>query len=102
MSEPVISAMPDDAPRGYYGADGQPQFFNDAGMDRFVAVLMKLTQEFWVLSERLDSIERLLQGKQVVSTAEIKALLADPQVMTERDAALAEFIARTLGPLREP
>lgn len=102
MSEASVSAIPEDAPRGYYGPDGQPQFFNDPGMDRFIAVLMKLTQELWVLSERIDSVERVLQGKQVVSAAEIKALLSDQRVTAEREAALTAFIARTLGPLREP
>lgn len=31
---------PEGAPPGLYGADGEPRFFADPGMDRFVAVVM--------------------------------------------------------------
>jgi hypothetical protein len=102
MNGPDFTAIPADAPRGYYGPDGQPQFFADPAMDRFAAVLMKLAQEFWVLSERVDAIERVAREKGVVTAAEVSSLLADPAVTAEREADLASFVARTLGPLREP
>ncbi len=97
-----ISAIPADAPRGYYGPDGQPQFFADPAMDRFSAVLVKLVQEVWVLTERVDAIERVAAAKGSVTAAEVAALLSDPAVSSAREAALAQFIGRTLGPLREP
>ncbi len=98
----TFTAIPEAAPRGYYGADGQPQFFSDPGMDRFSAVLVKLVQEVWVLTERVDAIERVAAAKGVVTAAEVTALLADPPTSAAREDALLQFIARTLGPLREP
>ena len=71
-------------------------------MDRFAAVVVKLAQEFWVVAERLDAIERLVAAKNIGTAQEISRLLSDPQVTAEREAALAKFIARTLGSLREP
>ncbi len=101
-AELEVSAIPADAPRGYYGPDGQPQFFADPAMDRFSAVLVRLVQEVWVLTERVDAIERVAAAKGGVTSAEVAALLADPAVGAAREVALAEFISRTLGPLREP
>ena len=46
MSTDPISVVPDEASRGYYGPDGQPQFFQDPAMDRFAAALVKMAQEF--------------------------------------------------------
>jgi len=102
MSAADVTPIPKDAPRSYYGPDGQPQFFQDPAMDRFAAVVVKLAQEFWVVAERLDAIERLVAAKNIGTAQEISRLLSDPQVTAEREAALAEFIARTLGSLREP
>ena len=31
-----VSGIPADAPRGYYGPDGQPQFFADPAMEKVV------------------------------------------------------------------
>ena len=100
--EKDIFAIPAGAPRGYYGPDGQPQFFADPAMDRFSAVLVKLVQEVWVLTERVDAIERIAAAKGSVTATEVTALLSDPAVSAAREAALVQFIGRTLGPLREP
>jgi hypothetical protein len=47
-------------------------------------------------------MERVAAAKGSVTAAEVCALLADPAVSSAREAALAQFIGRTLGPLREP
>ena len=102
MSEQTVSPIPEDAPRAMYGQDGQPQFFQDPAMDRFVGVLLRLAQELWVLSERVDAIERVAQAKGVVTEAELRALAGDPAATAARDDALGKFVKRTLGALREP
>lgn len=81
MTEPVFK--PDDTPKEIYGADGKPQFFDDPGMDRFVAVVMNMAQEMWVQEERLIALE----GQE--ASAEV------------REARLKEFIDRIFAPLRE-
>jgi hypothetical protein len=48
---------PADAPPAIYGSDGQPQFFDDPAMDRFVAVVLNLASELWVQEERLRALE---------------------------------------------
>jgi len=55
-----------------------------------------------VLTERVDAMERVAAAKGSVTAAEVGALLADPAVSAAREAALVQFISRTLGPLREP
>ena len=102
MSSDAVSAIPEPSARGYYGPDGQPQFFADPAMDRFVAVVVKLTQELWVVSERLDGLERAVLQKGVLSRDELDAVGRDSTVSAERDAALLAYVHRTLAALREP
>ncbi len=80
--EPPIK--PEDAPSSIYGPDGQPQFFAEPGMDRFVAVVMNLAQETWVQEERLMALE----GKDISDA--------------DREAKLKSFIDRVFEPIREP
>ncbi|WP_299322228.1 hypothetical protein [Parasphingopyxis sp.] len=75
---------PEDAPDSIYGPDGEPRFFAEPGMDRFVAVVMNLAQEIWVQEERLMALE----GED-----------ADAET---RDAKLKAFIDRVFAPIREP
>lgn len=102
LSDPESPQVPADAPRGIYGPDGQPQFFQDPGMDRFVAVVLKLTQELWVMTERVDMLERLAAGRRPFLKRHVDSVLKDPRVAAERDAKMSEFVNRVLGPLREP
>jgi hypothetical protein len=102
MSGDDVSVIPEPAARGYYGPDGQPQFFADPAMDRFVSVVVKLTQELWVVTERLDGLERAVLAKGVLSREELEAVARDATVGAERDAALSAYVHRTLAALREP
>ena len=81
MSEPL---RPEDAPPSLYDDQGNPRFFADPGMDRFVAVVMNLAQEVWVQEERLLALE-----------AERTGQAADPEVKVK------EFIDRVFAPIRE-
>lgn len=100
MGEP--GGAPEGAPHGIYGPDGQLQFFQDPGMDRFVAVVLRLTQELWVMSERIDMLERLSAANQPFIKQHIDAVLNDSSVVADRDAKITAFVNRVLGPLREP
>jgi hypothetical protein len=102
MSGDEVSIVPEATARGYYGPDGQPQFFSDPAMDRFVSVLVKLTQELWVVSERLDGLERAVLAKGTLSRDDLDAVARDPAANAERDAALGAYVHRTLAALREP
>jgi hypothetical protein len=102
MSAEPVSVVPDESSRGYYGPDGQPQFFQDPAMDRFAGVVLRLAQELWVVSERLEAIERLADAKGVITRADLRGLEADPALAAERETALDAYLSRTLGALREP
>ena len=73
----VPRQRPEDAPKGIYGADGEPVFFSEPGIDRMMAVMMNLASELWVERER-----NLPEG-------------------ADRDAEAKAFIDRVFAPLRE-
>lgn len=81
MSEQL---RPDDAPPSLYDDSGNPRFFGDPGMDRFVAVVMNLAQEVWVQEERLLALEEEKTGKAI-----------------DKEARVKEFIDRVFAPVRE-
>ena len=82
MSEEKL--RPEDAPPSLYDDQGNPRFFADPGMDRFVAVVMNLAQEVWVQEERLIAPEVEKTGQTVDPEAKVK-----------------EFIDRVFAPIRE-
>ncbi|WP_417608613.1 hypothetical protein [Parasphingorhabdus sp.] len=81
LTEPAFK--PDDTPKEIYGPDGKPKFFDDPGMDRFVAVIMNMAQEMWVQEERLIKLE------------------GGAPTAADQEAKLKEFIDRIFAPLRE-
>lgn len=93
---------PEDAPPSIYGADGQPQFFQDPAMDRFVAVLLNVTSELWVHAERMSNIEAVLAEKGSVTAEDLRAIAEKPATVAARDADAQAFVHRLLSPLREP
>ena len=82
MSEERL--RPEDAPPSLYDDQGNPRFFADPGMDRFVAVVMNLAQEVCVQEERLIALEAEKTGQTVDPEAKVK-----------------EFIDRVFAPIRE-
>jgi len=95
VSDSESPQRPTDGPSHLYGADGQPQFFQDPAMDRFVAVLLKLAQEVWIMNERVADLE-------IASRDQLSATPNEKHAPDQRDPQLAAFINRVLGPLREP
>ena len=81
---PQDPLRPEDAPPSLYDDQGNARFFNDPGMDRFVAVVMNLAQEVWVQEERLLALEEAKSGEAV-----------------DREAKVKEFIDRVFAPIRE-
>lgn len=81
MSEAPL--RPEDASPSLYDGHGNPRFFAEPAMDRFVAVVMNLAQEVWVQEERLLALEEAKSGKTV-----------------DREAKVKEFIDRVFSPIR--
>lgn len=86
VSETMSNAplRPEDAPPSLYDDQGNPRFFTDPGMDKFVAVVMNLAQEVWVQEERLLALEEVQAGEPV-----------------DRDAKVKAFIDRVFEPIRQ-
>ncbi len=79
----------------------RPVYFDDPQIDKLLAIVMALTSEVSVLHERLDTLERLLQTKGILSIAEIEAYQPDDEVAKEREQWRADYIARLLRVLQE-
>lgn len=93
--------VPDQAPPGIYDESGRPRFFNDAAVDRLVSVVLQLTSEVWVLTERLQTLEDLAQAKGHLTLDEIRNHKPDIAAMAQREADRDRFVQSVLGPLRE-
>jgi predicted nucleic acid-binding Zn-ribbon protein len=79
----------------------RPVYFDDPQIDKLLAIVMALTSEVSVLHERLDTLERLLQTKGILSIAEIEAYQPDDEVAKEREQWRTDYIARVLRVLQE-
>lgn len=76
--------------------------FADPALDRFAAAFLRLAEQHWVQQEQLMNLIALLESKGLVSAAELGDSAGSHEDSPEREQALREFIARTMGPLREP
>jgi hypothetical protein len=74
----------------------RPQFFDDPAVDQMMTFFFELMTEVSVLRERLDTVERLLGDKGVVSRADIEAFRADAAVEAERTAWRDAYFRRVM------
>lgn len=94
-----MTILPEDAPPSLYGDDGEPRFFSDPAMDRFVTVLLNLTSELWIQTERVETLNALLIAKGIAAEGDFADLVKRDDARLE--AQLQDFVARVLAPLRE-
>jgi len=74
----------------------RPYFFDDPAVERVLNITMAVAMEHAVTRERLDTIERLLEAKGILSQAEIDGYEPDKTAAEERQRWQAEYIARIL------
>ena len=74
----------------------RPDYFDDPALDRLLSVTMALVGEVSVLRQRLDTAERLLEAKGVVSQDEIEQYVADKDAAYERGVITKSYIARVM------
>lgn len=79
----------------------RPVYFENPEIDKLVAIVLALTGEVSVLRDRLDTLERLVQAKGILSIDEIEAYQPDEQVTKEREKWRAEYIERVLRVVQE-
>ncbi len=74
----------------------RPYFFDDPAVERVLNITMAVAMEHAVTRERLDTIERLLAAKGILSQSEIDAYEPDKTAAEERQRWHAEYISRIL------
>lgn len=79
----------------------RPAYFNDPQSDKLLAIVMAVAGEVSVLRDRLDTLERLVQAKGILSIEEIEAYQPDDQVAQEREHWRTDYIARVLRVVQE-
>ena len=77
-------------------AAGKRPYFMTPEVERVMAITMAVAQELAVTRLRLDSLERLLVRKQVMTGAELEAFAPKPEEAEARALWTQEYIARVL------
>jgi hypothetical protein len=75
---------------------GRPYFFDDPAVERVLNIAMAVATEVAVVRERMDTIERLLEAKGVLSQKEIEAFIPTDEQAEERQLWHARFAARIM------
>lgn len=74
----------------------RPIYFENPECDKLLAITMALAGEVAVVRERLDTIERILEAKGMLTTAEIEQYRPDEKIAAERERWRAEYLERLL------
>jgi RNA polymerase-interacting CarD/CdnL/TRCF family regulator len=74
----------------------RPWFFANQEAERVMNITMALAQELAVTRERLDTLERLLEDKALLSRAEFDSYLPNKAVTDERSVNQQSYLARIL------
>lgn len=75
---------------------GKRPYFLNPEVERVLAITMALAQELAVARERIDTLERLLEAKGLVSRGEIEAFAPTAEQAAQRSLWSQEYIARIL------
>lgn len=75
----------------------RPYFFEDPAVERVLNITLALAGELAVARERMDTIERILEKKGILTRQEIETYLPDSsEIEEQRQRWHAEYIARVL------
>jgi hypothetical protein len=92
-------------PRLPLGATGEPpRYFDDTEVGHVLSMVVALAGEVAVMRDRLDTVERLLEGGRPVTREAIDGFLPDERVRADREAWRQQFLTalfRTLHAERE-
>jgi hypothetical protein len=79
----------------------RPQYFDDPNMDQMHSMIIALATEVSVLTDRFDTIERVLDEKGTVSRADIENWEPDEPTWNERRENREQLIRRLFRGVRE-
>jgi hypothetical protein len=74
----------------------RPQFLDDPAVERVMSIAMAIAAELSVARERIDTLERLLAARGILTAADIEAFRPDPTAQAERHEWGRAYIARIL------
>lgn len=74
----------------------KPQYFGDPAIDKLLWMTLTLMEELSVTRDRLDTVERLLARKRVLSAREISNWKADSRAAAERSARRSAYVDRVM------
>ncbi len=75
----------------------RPYFFDDPAVERVMNIAMAIGMELGVARERLDSLERILEEKGIMTRQEIENYTpTSKKIETERQQWHSEYISRIL------
>ncbi|HHL43650.1 MAG TPA: hypothetical protein ENJ42_08535 [Hellea balneolensis] len=74
----------------------RPYFFESKEAERVMAITMAVAQELAVVRARLDTVERILEKKGIMTQDEIEKFEPDDKAAAEGGAWTQEYIARIL------
>lgn len=77
------------------------QFYPDPAIDQLMAIVTALTAEVSVAFDRLDTLERLLAERGVLSPSDVETWQPDPAAAAERAARREALIERVFQVLSQ-
>jgi hypothetical protein len=75
---------------------GKRPYFLDPEVERVLAITMAVVQELAVARQRVDTLERILQAKGILTSSEIDAFQPSPEAAAERGLWTQEYLSRVL------
>ena len=75
---------------------GKRPYFLNPESERILAITMAVAQELAVARQRVDTLERLLADKGIVTRGEVEGYAPSPEAYAERALWTQEFIDRIL------
>lgn len=83
-------------------AKGQrPYFMQDKQTEQVMSIAMALAMELNVARERIDSLERILEQKGILSADEVDSFVPDKAEADRRSIQTQEYLARVLRILQQ-
>ncbi len=84
-------------PKALRTAKGKkPQYFSDPAIDKLLSIVISMAGELSVARERLDTVERLLEKKNILTVSEIDHYQPSEEVDAARAQQRAQFIETLL------
>ncbi len=79
----------------------RPQFYDDPANDTLMSMVMVLASELCVTRDRLDTIERIADEKNLILSREIDTFELDQEALAEREQRRQDFMDRLFYLLRK-